>query len=678
MTRSQPARFSRIAATLLATILVLAAAAAVSAIAKEPTALRGHVLLPDGQPATGAELYLIQFRPALAEMPDELAFEKRAAADNQGRFEFAFAEQDTPLENMTRSLIAYLPGYGIDWLEVASDQMPEEAVLRLVADNPIRGRVIDTEGRPAAGAKIAVKIIADSPSGNLDGFLAGKEKPVGALNRERQLLAVRWLLRFETVTDREGRFELSGVGAERLAAVNISAPGLASENLEIVNRDGFDGAQHDKAIQAGVLPRRYSRLIGPVFEHVAEAELMIRGAVFTGMDHEPVAGARVSSHSPFVQTDELGRFELRGLRRGAKAMFYVYSPRTSDFLARTVTLDLAPGQTAVETEVELNKGVVVEGRVFDQATMRGVRSAVAYHTLPDNGYVDQPEYDGFVPTFYTNDDGRFRVVVPPGQAVLMSQLQMWRPPYMGTTPAPYRQATISEEDAKSVQIVVRDGLRYVVANMGRRQALLALSVQNAVKFLNPPPGSGPVACDLLLETGKTIKLAIEDEQGQRVGGAFVSGTADSLKRTFRIAESNCDIVGLGADRPRRVAVLHPERHLAGSVTLTGDEPPEVTLRLSATASMTGRVLDADGGPLADAQVQIRYDHGAVLYDDEWAIKTDGDGQFHDDNVLPDEPFEIHFIKGGKFFRVPRITGEKRQLKPREQLELGELKAKETQ
>ncbi|MGH7137971.1 MAG: hypothetical protein ACREHD_19655, partial [Pirellulales bacterium] len=454
--------------------------------------LRGRVLLPDGNPASGAELYLIQFKAALAEMPDELAFEKRAAADDQGRFEFSLPEQDAPLENMTRSLIAYLPGYGVDWLDVVRDQAPQEAVLRLVADNPIRGRVIDTEGRPAAGAKIAVKIIADSPSGNLDGFLAGKEKPVGALNRERQLLAARWLPRFETVTDREGRFELSGVGIERVASVNVSVTGLASENLEIVNRDGFNATQHDKAMQAGTLPRRYSRLIGPVFEHVAETELVIRGAVFTGRDHKPVARARVSSQGAFAQTDEMGRFELRGLRRGAKAQLHVYSPLADNLLPSGIRLDLAAGQTLVETEVELNQGVVVEGRVFDKATMRGVRSAVSYRRLPENPYVDQPEYRGFVPTFYTNDDGRFRVVVPPGQAVLMSQLQMWRPPYSGSTPVPYRQATFSEEDAKSVKIVVRDGLRYFVANMSGREVLEALSVQNAVKVLNPSPGSGPI------------------------------------------------------------------------------------------------------------------------------------------------------------------------------------------
>lgn len=175
-----------------------------------------------------------------------------------------------------------------------------------------------------------------------------------------------------------------------------------------------------------------------------------------------------------------------------------------------------------------------------------------------------------------------------------------------------------------------------------------------------------------------IKLAIEDEHGQPVSGAFVSGTADSLKRTFRIAEASCDIVGLAADRPRRVIILHPERHLAGSVTLTGDEATEVSVRLSATASIAGRALDADGEPLAGAQVQIGGSWLHFTHDEQSAPKTDGDGRFRVENVFPDERLELAFIKGGKFFRAPGITDKKRQLKPGEQLKLGELKTKEAQ
>lgn len=287
MTRLRIDRGSSLLASLLAATLFLAMAVAV--FADQPTVLRGRVLLPDGKPAAGAELYWVHSVTASSAVPDEIALEKRGAADEQGRFELALDLRRNTLSRATpvRSVIAYLPGYGVDWLEVVRDQVPPEAVLRLVADKAIRGRVIDTEGRPTADAKIAVTTIRAWPSGGLDGFLAGKEN----LQDTRRGHPSRMLPALQAVTDREGRFELTGVGAERLAGVHISAPGLASDNLEIVTRDGFDAEQHNQTAQPGSLPRRSYHLVGPVVEHVAEAELVIRGTIVTGEDHKPVVGA---------------------------------------------------------------------------------------------------------------------------------------------------------------------------------------------------------------------------------------------------------------------------------------------------------------------------------------------------------------------------------------------------
>lgn len=672
MTRLRIGRGCSLWASFLATHLLLATAAAV--FAEEPTVLRGRVLLPDGKPAAGAELCWVHSETASPAVPDEIVLEKRGAADDEGRFELPIDLRRNTLSRATpvRSVIAYLPGYGVDWLEVAVDQAPQEAVLRLVADKVIRGRVIDTEGRPAADAKIAVRGIAAWPNESLDGFLTGKEKVQNArMGHPASLLPP-----LQTVTDREGRFELTGVGAERLAWVNISAPGLASEDLEIVNRDGFDAGQYKNAVQAGMLPRSSSKLVvGPVFEHVAEAELVIRGAVVSGEDHKPVVGAPVYAlgHGyPIIpRTDAMGRFELRGLRRATNARFTVHSPPGGNLLPRAIKLDLAVGQKLVEAEVELKEGVVVEGRVFDKSTMHPVESEIWFVALPDNQYVDQPGYESSRLSIRTDEEGRFHILVPPGQAALMAQVSVGGVLAQSKMATPYRQARFSEEDAKNLRIVAQNGLSYFVAKMSYEY----LSIVNAARFLNPPPGSGPVTCDLALETGKTVKLAIEDEQGQPVTGAFVLGMSDSLNQTRQIAEASCDILGLGADRPRRVGIVQPERHLAGSVMLTGDETAQVTVRLLSTATMTGRVLDADGETLAGAKVQIRYDRGGVLYDEQWAIKTDGDGKFHEDNVLPGEPFELGFIRGGKFFPAPGITDKKRELKPGEQLDLGEFKAK---
>jgi hypothetical protein len=565
--------------------------------------------------------------------------------------------------------------------------------------------VTDTEGRHIAGAKVTARIIAASSSESLDGFLEawkGNLRNPGAVrtNLERQWYAVRLLPLLATVTDREGRFELSGVGAERLASLNISAPGLVSEDLEIVNREGFDAEPYNKAARAAMLPqmpmaRRFTGLTGPVFEHVGETELVIRGTVFTGAERKPVLRAGVSAQGGGVnnpisaQTDEMGHFELRGLRRSQDARLGVYGPQSSNMLFRSMSVDLAPGQTVVDVEIEMQEGVFVEGRVFDLVTGRGVNGGVQFVPLPGNSYLERPGYWSksvrTAPT-QTDDAGHFRMLVMPGLGVLMAQVQRARPVFLGARPQvgnvkpiPYRQASFSEEDSKHVTTRVDgDDRWFAVADNEQRP----LTMQNAVKVIDLAPGSEGATFDLPLDPGKTATIAIEDEQGRPVTDAVVSGVGDSGPSTFRIAEATCTVIGLGADRPRHVCVLHPDRHLAATATLTGDESDPVTVRLSTTASIVGRALDPDGEPLADAQLQIVYlrrsvwDAFSMAARDQAPLKTDAEGRFRIENVPPGERLTLGFRHGDKFFSGPRITDEKRQLKPGETLDLGEFKTKQ--
>ncbi|MGH7134211.1 MAG: hypothetical protein ACREHD_00640, partial [Pirellulales bacterium] len=621
MTPLRIERSASLAATLIAAILLLATAAA--AIADEPTVLRGHVLLPDGKPAEGAELYWMHLNVPEPKTPDDVSYAKRAVTDEAGRFELAFEEGDAPLGPM-RPLLAYKRGYGVEWTTVGPGEVPPEITLKLPEDHPIRGRVIDTEGRAVVGANVVASHISAASMGNLDEYLAAwKSKPQQARRTlERQFLFLHAVgPALATVTDRDGRFELVGVGAERLALVHISGPGVVKEEFNVVNREHFDPAPYNQAAAANGRPRmrmlgNLTELSGPVIEHVAESELLVRGTVFTGPGRKPIAGANVSSHGrgnyniTSTQTDEAGRFELRGLRRSQNPRLQVRVPRGDKFLFRAVELEVPLGQTVINVDVEMKEGVVVEGRVFDKATGRGVTSSIQFVPLPDNTFAKDPAYNSFLsrvrfaPT-PTDADGHFRILTMPGPGVLMARVQGGNPFAGGAKPIPYRQAAFSEEDGKRVTIVV-DGedRRFVTAD----NAPGRLTDQQAAKVVDLLPGEQGATYDLPLDPGKTATIAIEDETGQPVTDAIVSGVADAAPSALKIAEATCTIYGLGPDRPRQVWILHPERHLAASVMLTGDEQGPVTVRLGAAASIVGRALGPDGEPLADAILQIYYPH----------------------------------------------------------------------
>src|SRR5262249_20068583 len=91
----------------------------------------GRVLTPDGKPAVGAELLLLggenKGKP-----------EKLGAAGPDGRFSVT-----APWGKRWVVLLARSAGVGIDFIDLGKGGAPDKVELRLVKDNPIRGRVLD-------------------------------------------------------------------------------------------------------------------------------------------------------------------------------------------------------------------------------------------------------------------------------------------------------------------------------------------------------------------------------------------------------------------------------------------------------------------------------------------------------------------------------------------------------
>jgi beta-lactamase regulating signal transducer with metallopeptidase domain len=668
-----------------------AASSEAAAGAKEATVLRGHVLLPDGKPAAGAEIYWLQMKTGM-QGPPKLQWEKRAVTDDEGHFQWMLTDPDAKIGPANRPpLIAYKPGFGLDGMTVGRDQVDTDLAIKLPENCPIRGRLTDTEGRPVKDAKIVVANIQSANDGSLDRLLEKwKRQPQQLQGIPERMLPLYQPFAAVPVEDNgEGRFTISGVGHERVALLNIVAPGYTSDELRVVTREGFDAAEYNKQITANTgpfrMPGRLPRFFGPEFDHVMEAGLVIRGIVFTGPDRKPVAGARIGagggrqSFSTMPTTDADGHFEVRGVRRSQVVPMSVHPG--GDLLSRALRLDVAPGVTVLEVEVELKAGIVVEGRIFDQATGLGVQGGVSYVPLAENRFVEEPGYDAMRGVLTTGDDGRFRRLVPPGPGVLMAQVQTNRPQLNANKPKPYRQAGFNEEETKRVPTTIGDNGRYFTISGNQ---IIFLGTFGAVKVIEPQPDSGPIACDLPLDPGKTRTIAIEDDQGQPVTDAWVAGVADIWPITFKIAESTCTIYALGSDRPRRLCILHPERHLTATLTLTGDEPVPVTVRLGAPATIAGRALDPDGAPLAHAVVQVNY-FGQTASEllqfagmEKAPFKTDADGRFQVDDVLPGERLALYFKQGGGSYYIDGLSTKERQLEAGQKLELGDVKVKQQQ
>ena len=80
------------------------------------------------------------------------------------------------------------------------------------------------------------------------------------------------------------------------------------------------------------------------------------------------------------------------------------------------------------------------------------------------------------------------------------------------------------------------------------------------------------------------------------------------------------ISGIDPRRPDGIAFFHLERKLAAHVSLKGDEKEGPTIKLQPWSRIRGRILDADGKPMAAVAVRIDYydEAGKRVYLDRFA------------------------------------------------------------
>src|SRR6185437_4276665 len=109
--------------------------------------------------------------------------------------------------------------------------------LRLVKDHAIRGRIVNTEGKPVVGARLALANLGVFADNSIDSFLIAWKKRhfmSGLPGGVKHIWSGAEKL-FAATTDGDGCFALHGLGAERFVTLRLSGAGIADEELRIVN-----------------------------------------------------------------------------------------------------------------------------------------------------------------------------------------------------------------------------------------------------------------------------------------------------------------------------------------------------------------------------------------------------------------------------------------------------------
>src|SRR5581483_8289931 len=91
------------------------------------------------------------------------------------------------------------------------------------------------------------------------------------------------------------------------------------------------------------------------------------------------------------------------------------------------------------------------------------------------------------------------------------------------------------------------------------------------------------------------------------------------------------IAAVNPHRPEAYFFQHPKKKLAGFVILKGDEPEGFAVKLQPAGTGTGRVVTADGEPLAGAVISGRLEPGQLNMTTGWNgffwSSTDAEGRF---------------------------------------------------
>jgi RNA polymerase sigma factor (sigma-70 family) len=642
--------------------------------------ISGRVVSPDGKPLAGAKLFAPVRKAGGPDWRQDAETRAVGTSGTDGRFAVSVPAFDK--DHPQWYVIACAPGFGVDWLAFFGPDDPAwsgDKTLRLPMDVPIKGRLVNTEGKPVPGVSVSVRVVKVSEGGNLDAFIAAWKQDVAeaAKSSGKGLALLPDEVAGPVTTERDGRFTLRGVGGERRVYLVLSGGGVARAMLQVVTRTGFNSKPYNEILTKRRDVFTSLNLLAPDFTFVVEAGKEITGVVSDLVTGEAVAGCSVSNGRGWNSVDTLsdarGRYRLTGLTKEEDGYTVtVRPPQKTVYLGQSHHVADTDGFTPIRLDVPMTKGAIVTGRVVDKQTGKGVQAGVRLAPLPGNKLFEaRPEASGYPADRdmrNTDADGRFRLVGLPGLNLILTRVWAGEKGNGGQD-SPYRRAT---PDPDHKRLFRRTGDSWGVISAAKTGELIGEA--HAVKVVDVK-STGETVAELFVERGLTARIALQDPAGVPLTGVWASGISDFDPMPYRLKGSTATVYALDPAKPRQLVLYHAERHLGATVTIRGDEKEPVTVRLGPLGRLTGRLFDTDGQPLAGWTVSV-YLNGQSDRMRYWnnvpgmPVHADSgkDGRFVVDGVVPGISFNPGFQRGTRPYNGKPNVGL-HTVKPGETLDL---------
>ncbi len=599
----------------------------------------GRVLGPDGKPVAGATLYL---SPAGGYLRQPSPSPEYGTTGSDGRFTFTVPKAE--FGDQFTVVTATAANHGPGWVEVPRGRKRDDLTLRLVADDvPITGQVIDLEGKPVPGATLTVSQINAAPGEDLGPWLeAAKDKKAKSFEIDQQYVK-RYTIALapKVTTDADGRFRLTGIGRNRLVRAQLDGPTIASQQFCVLTR-------HGKALELTEFagrpeygdPGTVTIYYGADFRHAAAPTKPIVGVVRDTDTKKPLAGMTIQSYSVATgpgssrivdivrtTTDAAGRYRLTGLPKGDGYKIVAIPGGDQPYVVTNKDVPASPGLDPVTVNVELKRGVWIEGKMTDKVTGKPLRGAAEYFSLYSNPNLqDYPGFEGTLlmdrPGGGTKEDGSYRVVGLPGPGLIGVYYQ--------------RDSTLRAPDRDDEFGTKESSLRTSPYHIS------FTSNFNALARIDPAKGVDSVKRDVTLDPGWTLTGTLLGPDGKPLTGVRSFGLTghewdgEAMKTTEFTGWFN-------PRQPRDIFFQHREKGLIGVARPPKENGGSVTLRMGAGAAVAGRLVDADGKPRAGVELEVSFRAKGWRYWLDYPpdhIRTDREGRFRLEALLTDHEFRL--------------------------------------
>jgi hypothetical protein len=607
----------------------------------------GQVLDPQGRPMSGARLMLV----GRGQKPENLG---TSGADGR------FTVKVPSTTELSCFLAACAPGVGVDFAAIVGLNSTRPLELRLVKDNVIQGKIVDTQGKPAAGVQVAATTVGDFDNNSVDRFLSAWTNRMYSFQlpqADRNLWQEGGAIAPAT-TDAEGRFSLAGTGAERLILLHTSGAGSAAADWRVINRAGFNPTPYNETarkqspiIVSGSGHPPVPVLHGPDPVFVVEPGKVIRGVVRADGTMNPRPGVNVYFNGASATTDAAGRYEFRGVHKQNSYWLWVQADLSAGLLGGEVTVPDTDDYTPVAADITVTRftqTAVITGRLIDAATGKGIRGDIHVAALAGNAFARMLlPFHRYDHDASTAEDGTFRIVTIPGPVLLIGGVDHdWSTAGHMHRSLKYRPATA---DLRYPQYFPADHPGAYASADGRFVGLDG----SFCKVFQIEPGT-TVEQDMTVEPASTIPIKIQDATGRPLVNTFVweDGRHYGMDDPIRAETDSWLAQGVAeSGQPRRLVFYEPGKKLFAAVALKSDEKGPVVVRLLPLGVVRAKVVDGADKPVSGVNVNLTYYNAGMNTDGYFMgvhafvhgadqVVTDASGTFVIDEVIPGIEFQI--------------------------------------